>query len=677
MGRKLFRHADILFGVALVAMVLAAFGLLSGCDGGDGGGKSTNPAPTLTALSPTSAIAGGPAFTLTVTGSGYAAGFVVQWNGAERPTTFISDTQLSASIAAEDIASAGTAQVTVRNPALGGGTSSALTFAVNQPMPTLTELSPDAIAAGSPDLALIVSGSGFIAASVVRLNGQPLTTTFSTATELRATVPASRLLTLGDVPVSVFNPPPGGGESVSLPLHVGGNLRASVTHDGSDIDGGSDLSATSADGRFVAFASNASNLVAGDTNGTFDVFVRDTCLNTSIGCTPATQRVSLAQDGSQGNADSGWTVDAPELSVAISGTGRFVAFVSAASNLVPGDTNPSDDIFVRDTCIGAPASCTPTTTLASAGLGGTPANSRSTHVAVSRSGRFVAFISFADNLVAGDTNGAIDVFLRDTCTGAPTGCAPSTRRVSLNDAGLAADRDSLHPSFSGNERYVVFTSVATNLVGGDTNDAFDVFRWDTCYGAGAGCSASIARVSLTHDGSQSNGHCFFPKSSVTGRYIAFVSDAADFVPGDTNTVTDMFVRDTCLGAPAGCSPSTVVLSLGSTGLFAGGMWMPALSDDARYAAFASSDHRYVPNDTNNAWDVFLRDSCIGAPAGCVPSTRRVTVAFDGAEGNGGSQWPSLSADGRFVTYSSRASNLVPGGVSPTFYLNIYVAETGP
>jgi trimeric autotransporter adhesin len=673
----------MLVGIAPVFASFAAtiliIGLLAGCSGG-GGDKHKNPIPVLTALSPTTATAGGPAFTLTVTGSGYVSGSVVLWNGAARPTTYVSRTQISAAIAASDIASAGTAQVSVRNPSPGGGTSGLVTMpinAVNPAAPALTSIEPSTIASGSPALSLTMRGSNFVAGSVARWNGQTLATTFVSATEVKAAVPAEKLLTLGDVPIDVSNPVPDAGVSGSLPLHIGGILRVSVSHDGSDVDGGSDVSSVSADGRFVAFASNASNLVAGDSNGVFDVFVRDTCLNAPVDCTPTTRRVSVASDGSQGDAGSGWTQNAPELSVAISGSGRYVAFVSAASNLVPGDTNTWDDVFVRDTCLGAAAGCVPKTTLVSVGMGGATSNSHSTHVAVGRSGRFVAFISYANNLVAGDTNGALDVFVRDTCAGVAVGCVPTTSRASVSDAGVEADRDSLHPSFSGDERYISFASSATNLVAGDTNDALDAFRRDTCFGAAAGCVPGTVRVSLTNGGLQSTGGGFFPKVSLTGRYVSFVSTAADLVSGDTNTVDDLFLRDTCLGAPAGCAPSTIRLSMSNSGMQAGGIWMPAMSDDARFAAFASSDGGYVAGDSNGNWDVFLRDSCTGVSSGCTLSTRRLSVAFDGTEGDSQSQTPAVSADGRFVTFSSSSSNLVPGGVSPSFYMNIYVTEASP
>jgi hypothetical protein len=447
-----------------------------------GGGTSAaqgfainHPQAMVVGLNPAAATAGGSAFTLTVTGTGFVSASTVTWNGADRATTFVSATQLTASIPAADIAAAGTAQIAVRNPAPGGGLSAAVAFTVSAPPPILSSLEPTSVAAGFSQLVLTLRGVSFIAGAVARWDEEPLATTFRSATELAAEVPAARLQTLRDVPVTVTNPQPGGGESAALPLRVGGVLRISVTNDGTDVDGGSDISALSADGRYVAFASKASHLVPGD-----------------------------------------------------------------------------------------------------------------------------------------------------------------------------------------------------------TNDAFDVFRRDTCFGAGSGCVPSAVRVSLTSTGQQSaGGTAFFPKVSLGGRYVSFVSTASDYVPDDVNTVDDLFLRDTCLGAAPGCTPSTTALSLSSAGELVGGLWSPALSDDARYGVFTSSEWRYVAGDTNGTFDVFLRDTCIGAPAGCLPTTRRLSVAFGGGEGNGLSISPAISADGRFVGFSSGASNLVPGGVTPTYFLNTYVVETRP
>jgi hypothetical protein len=176
---------------------------------------AVNPVPVLSTLAPSSALQGGPAFTLTVTGSGFVSGSTVRWNGSNRTTTFVSATQLTAAIPASDLVTAGTAQVTVFTPAPGGGTSSAVSFAVTavNPVPVLSTLAPSSALQGGPAFTLTVTGSGFVPASTVQWNGVNRTTTFVSATQLTASIPASDLVAVGTAQVAVFTPAPGGGTS--------------------------------------------------------------------------------------------------------------------------------------------------------------------------------------------------------------------------------------------------------------------------------------------------------------------------------------------------------------------------------------------------------------------------------------------------------------------------------
>jgi YVTN family beta-propeller protein len=177
---------------------------------------ASNPVPVATSLSPASATAGGGAFTLTVNGSNFVAGSVVRWDGADRTTIFVNATQLTASIPLTDIATAGTVAVTVFNPALGGGTSGPLTFTINNPVPVLTSISPSSAVGGGPAFTLTVNGSNFVSGSVVEWGGAARTTTFISSTQLTAAIPSTDLLVSGTVSVLVFNPLPGGGNSVNV-----------------------------------------------------------------------------------------------------------------------------------------------------------------------------------------------------------------------------------------------------------------------------------------------------------------------------------------------------------------------------------------------------------------------------------------------------------------------------
>ena len=184
---------------------------------GPGGGSSNevafaiiNPAPVLASINPTSATAGGPAFTLTVSGSNFVSGSVVRWNGSDRPTTFGNSAQLSAAIPASDITAVGTASVTVSNP--GGGLSTPATFAINNPTPNITSIAPTSAVTGGDPFTLVVNGTNFVGGSIVRWNGSNRATVFVSNSQISASILASDLATGGTSSVSVLNPGPGGGD---------------------------------------------------------------------------------------------------------------------------------------------------------------------------------------------------------------------------------------------------------------------------------------------------------------------------------------------------------------------------------------------------------------------------------------------------------------------------------
>ena len=349
---------------------------------------------------------------------------------------------------------------------------------------------------------------------------------------------------------------------------IGGTTtRVSITDgEAQALGGGSSTPAISADGRYVAFYSDATNLVAGDTNSATDVFVRDRTAGT-------TTRVSVATGGAQA---SGYSSDPT-----ISADGRYVAFYSSAANLVPGDTNGTSDVFVRDRTAG-------TTTRVSVATGGTQSNGYSDESSVSSSGRYVAFRSSATNLVPGDTNGKEDLFIRDVVAG-------TTARVNVATGGAqATGGDSGWPSFSADERHVVFDSGATNLVPGDTNGTGDVFVRDLVAG-------TTMRASVGAGGVQSNGYSQFSSISSDGRYVALASAATNLVAGDTNAVRDVFVRDMATGVTIRVSVTTAGAQ--ATG---GDSGWPVITPDGRYVTFGSEATNLVSGDTNGATDIFVR-----------------------------------------------------------------------
>jgi Tol biopolymer transport system component len=286
--------------------------------------------------------------------------------------------------------------------------------------------------------------------------------------------------------------------------------RASVSSRGAEGDGTSHSAAISADGRFIAFQSAASNLVRHDTNGTYDIFVRDLRLG-------ITRRVSLGSDGTEGNGQS--------QNPSISGDGRFVTFESSASDLVEGGV-AEDDIFVRDLKLGI----TRRVSLSSDGSEGHGSIGFTADIppAISADGRFVAFSSTASNLVGHDTNGTYDVFVRDLKLG-------TTRRVSLSSDDAEGNGASYAPSVSTDGRYVAFNSLASNLVLDDTNGTADAFVRDLKLG-------TTRRVSLGSNGAEGNGNSFASSISGHGRFVAFYSGASNLVENDTNGAVDVFVR---------------------------------------------------------------------------------------------------------------------------------------
>jgi Tol biopolymer transport system component len=346
----------------------------------------------------------------------------------------------------------------------------------------------------------------------------------------------------------------------------------SVDSTGAQADNDSFYPSVSADGRYVAFLGTATNLVPGDTNGVWDIFVHDRQ-------TGRTERVSVDSNGTQGND---YCLSAPSISA----DGRYVAFQSSASNLVPGDANGFADVFVHDRQTG-------TTERVSVSSAGAEGNQFSGYPAISADGRYVAFASRASNFVPLDYGSFSDVFVHDRLTG-------TTERVSVNSYGMQGNGNSGDGiaciSISGDGRYVSFMSEATNLVFADTNNALDVFVRDRQ-------SGRTDRISVDSTGVQGNNASAANSISTDGRYVVFFSVANNLVPGDTNGAYDTFVHDRATGVTERVS----VDSAGVQGDFDSDLAGLAISTDGRYVAFASLALNLVPGDTNGFKDVFVRD----------------------------------------------------------------------
>ena len=406
--------------------------------------------------------------------------------------------------------------------------------------------------------------------------------------------------------------------------------RVSVSSDGTGANGYSDWPVASATGRYVAFVSEASNLVAGDTNRSLDIFVRDREAGT-------TERVSINSSEVQGNGRSGSSMPA------ISADGRYVAFDSDATNLVGGDGNASGDVFVRDRVAGV-------THRASIGLGGFEGNAQSFAPSISADGTVVAFSSDADNLVPDDNNGHADVFFRLHLD--------STGRASVDSSRppFEGNANSIDSSLNADGRHIAFDSDASNLAPNENNgfgrDAF-VHHFPT---------GTTERVSVNSLPDGGNADSFNPSISADGRFVAFGSHATNLVAGDANAGTDVYVRDRQAGR-------IERISVSSSGTEDNGdSEVPSISADGRFVAFDSDADELVADDGNNALDVFVHDRQSD-------TTNRISVnGGTGVEGNDHSGFPSISGDGRWIAFSSDADNLVSGDTNGVRDIFIRVRE---
>lgn len=397
-------------------------------------------------------------------------------------------------------------------------------------------------------------------------------------------------------------------------------------------DGGNDhvlpTPSLSADGRFIAFTSWASNLtdpMPNPNDNQPDVYVRDLLLGTTV-------RVSDPADG-------GDYANARSTSPSISANGRIVAFVSHASDLIPDDPPGfGSDIYVRDLDAGVIERIT-------LALDGTSApDGASSSPDLSADGSMIAFHSAASDLAAGDAqDNHDDIFVHDRATGTTTKLTPN------------ADFFSHAPAISADGEHVAFHSRATNLVAGDVNGRDDVFVRHLA-------SATTELVSVADDGGSSDGHSDSAAISASGRYVVFTSSASDLVADDGNAFTDVFVRDLETG-------TTTLVSRGHDGAPADEhSYNPCISDDGSIIAFHSDASNLAVDDANGSGrDVFVHDVASGV-------TWRANRALDGGNGDGIAENCGLSGDGRRLAFESTSADLVEsdpnGAVSDIFRTDV-------
>jgi hypothetical protein len=655
---------------ALLTLLLPIALTLTNCSSGNS--NAPNPTPAIASLFPDAITVGSQMFNIDITGQGFIQMpvSVALWNGSPRTTTFNAATgHLVVTINASDVTNPGVNLVSVMNPSPGGGTSSGATFTV-KPLqngaPTTVILDPTSTNAGTKGpFKLTVNGTGFVAGSIIRFAGTFRQPDTSSATSLTTELTTTDLQTAGFAAVWVDNPLPGGivASSTAVDFMINGGKPAnssvlrvvSVNALGGPANGRSSGPAMSADGRFVAFVSSATNLIPVPSRG--NVFVRDTCLGAD-NCAPITHPIDIAPDGS---APHGASIGP----VSISSDGRFVAFDSKASNLVDGNNGRLafhlPRVFIRDTCLGpsAPQSCRPITMSIPGTMGTNETIASYKSPTLNADGRFVAFLS---NRMAGTavlTQANSTVLFRETCLGATVACTATTIAIDAGEDGVAST-SRFRPHISPDGRYIVFDS--SNLESSDPvlADSGSIFLADSCFGATNDCVAKTIRISDAGSSSFFLARAQSAAVSSGGRFVVFRADKISASDG-TSQRGLIFLRDTCVGAPVGnCVPMTTLISSDVTSAAARvESFSPRISADGRFVSFTSMARGMLQG--------FIRDTCFGATTSCSPQTREIaspiTVEPADTSFSPGVLPIPLSADGRFAAFFSLRSGDATAPVS--------------
>lgn len=535
---------------------------------------------------------------ISVSGSGFDAASQVLINGTGRPTTFRSASSLNAQLATGDVAAAGTYTVQVVNPSPGGGSSAILHFSVvpsatGAGLPALVDVAPDGAQANNgvspPDqvgpsidasgrfVAFASSATNLLETTTINPPPNPLTNSTSniflrdTCLGQSSCVPREILVNLGPAGVVAngpsFSPVVNStGATVVAYSSLATDLVSgfafdgttpqvflstscvnaftgctpktsliSVSSDGSAAgSGASGQASISADGRFIAFASTATNLVSGAATGAQEIYLRDTCSGAGTTCTQQTYLISAASDGTPADGSSAEPV-------VVSGKlGQFVAFTSTATNLVSG-SGGAQEIYRVGLCIGITTGCTAT----SAQLISTPdgtafADGASVEPAMTPDGRVVAFASTATNL--GASSSVQQIYERDTCQGVPSGCTPGTVLVSVaTDGTTPGNALSEKPSLGSTGQLVAFASLASNLVSTNVGGLENVYVRKSCLTGLSSCQTGTALVSISALGVAANGLSQNPVISGAGHVVAFYSAAGNLVNNDLNGFPDVFL----------------------------------------------------------------------------------------------------------------------------------------
>jgi hypothetical protein len=554
--------------------------------------------PTITSLSPTNAKALSGAFTLTVTGTNFVRDSVVDWNGAERTTTYKSATSLQAQIPATDLATAGTVQITVLNTSSNGAA------AFSDPFPFTINPAAGAMATFPQVVSVSVLGGPADGASEAPAisSGGRYVAFYSQAKNL-ITAAVSGNIFVRDTCVGAANCSP---KTLALDLAPDGNPPNGKS--GRQV-------AISGDGRFVAFVSRATNLVPNNSAvslGYWELYVRDLCVgaNAPSGCTPHTDIISTGPEGEAANG--------PTTSPSLSADGRFVAFASAATNLVTGKSTLLPQAYVRDTCAGATAtkSCVARTMAVPVDDDDRVAGAQAGRPAISSDGRYVALEMWAAKSAAQNPASTSQVVLADTCMGIepPVSCAESAERISYAPDDSTLGGVNVSPSLSNDARFVVFESQPADSSTGNPAHLSRAYLRDTCLGQTApdGCVPFTTLITNDSSTAATKTQNFSPAISASGRYISFVSGAASAVPaGQVATEGSLVVRDTCFGAVLPCTSHAYAVSEASATFSATHATLAVVSNN-KSAPLAADRYSAAPLSADGRFAAFYAPDTIAA-----------------------------------------------------------------
>jgi hypothetical protein len=698
-------------------------------------GQTVNfPTPSLTAVSPTSITTNQTnPFVLTVIGSGFVQQSLVEWNSTQLLPVFVNTGELKVTIPPSLYQAPGTVTITVVTSPPGGGTTQGILFTISptvSPVPNISSLSPSGVLTGGGGVELQVMGTNFVAQSTVAVNGSRRSTTFVNSTLVETALTASDIATPGVLQITVVNPvnpPPGGGSSNTFPLNIlnpfptitavsptsaqAGSTPGTLTVTGTGFIG-SQISQISVNGvlrptTFVSSTSLTTPLTGSDLlvagmdqitvvtstpgGGTSNILTFPVTPTHLLGLPVL---LDLAPNGSQANAgicggmlscDDGTPPTFTTVGPSTSTTGQFVAFASISNNLITNETNNGGIIFIRNTCVGV-AACIPVTAAISTDPNGNPANGPSSEPAINAGASDAVFTSLATNLVTsvGVPADVSQVYWRPTCLTVNCVVTPTTfvtQIISVSADGLSAGNGkSYNPAISSDGEWVAFISLATNLVSNVTLDGVtpQVFLRETCGGVvSETCTPTTFLVSTADGITPGNGLSSNPAVSESGLFVSFTSIASNLGATAPNPsgAQEIFQRSTCVENT--CTANTILISTPDGVTPADGASSESsISSTGQFVAFASTATN-LEAGVGPTQQIYLRDTCLDITTTCTPSTTLSSSSNNGIQGNGTSEYPSISSTGQYIAFASFSSNFASttNGVENIFVNNSCVTST--